>query len=107
MLLTVNQVYVGSIPTPTAKLMKKKKLKVGDLVEITALDHTTHDGPWATPQGLLDSATPDHLCVSGYYIGTKDKCIQLAMGQGDGGAYTTKWMIPKSTITKITWLKKK
>jgi hypothetical protein len=85
----------------------KRKLKVGDLVEITALDHTTHDGPWGRAEDLVKSATPDHLKIVGYYIGTDCKCIQLAMGWGENGSYTTKWMIPKSTITSIVWLKKK
>lgn len=87
--------------------MKKRKLKIGDLVEITALDHTTHDGPWDKAEELLKSATPDHLTVAGYYIGRDNKCVQLAMGQSESKAFTTKWMIPQSTITKIIWLKRK
>ncbi len=81
------------------------KLKIGDLLEVTALDHTTFDGPWGKAEDLVKSSTPDHLTVSGYFIGKENKCLQLAMGQSEGNAFTTKWMIPLSTITKIVKLK--
>ena len=85
----------------------KRKLKIGDLVEITALDHTTFDGPWDRAEKLVAGSTPDHLTVAGYYIGKGNKCVQLAMGQSEAQAFTTKWMIPISTIVKIIWLKRK
>jgi hypothetical protein len=77
-----------------------KKLKVGDRVEITAVDHSTDDKSWNTAEKLVEDSTPSILNILGYFIGEDKLSYQLAMGKSEE-AFATKWMIPKQTILKI------
>ena len=78
----------------------KKKLKIGDRVEITAVDHTTSDKGWEKPADLIRGETPANLSVIGYYLGEEKNIIHLAMGRCED-TYGTKWMIPTKTVLKI------
>lgn len=76
------------------------KLKVGDLIEVVAVDHTSDDtNGWLKPEELI-KAEPERIAVVGYYLGETKNTLRLAMAKA-GNVYGTQFMILKGTIETV------
>jgi hypothetical protein len=85
--------------------MKKINFKVGDVVEVTALDHASVDSKWLSKDEAMTQGHT-YLKVVGYVVGQDKKLLVLAMGHTEGD-YGLIWQVPKSTIQEIKVLKGK
>lgn len=80
--------------------MKKHQIKVGDLIEVAAIDHTTDDNDgWSDPEDLL-KAKPEILEVAGYYLGETKDTFRLAMCRV-GHSYGTQFIVLKKAIIRL------
>ena len=79
---------------------KRAKLKVGDPVDVVAIDHSTddHEG-WRLPRDHM-KVEPMTLRVRGFYMGKDKDTIKIAFAQC-GEAYSTTWILPYKTIVSI------
>ena len=79
--------------------MKKHLIKVGDLLEIEAIDHTTSDNDWSDRDDLL-KINPEILQVAGYYLGETRNTFRLAMCKV-GDSYGTQFIVLKKAIIRL------
>lgn len=80
---------------------RKKKLELGDKIEVELLDHTSHDEDGWVNAKKASTYGPALVTTRGYYINEDKDILRLAFMRGDND-YSVIFTILKKAITKIT-----
>jgi len=83
-----------------AKPMNFKSFKVGDPIELVALDHTSDDTVegWV-PASAAMKLTPHKIYVRGYFVGEDEFTIKVAFAKC-AGTFSTFFNVIKGTIVE-------